>query len=836
VADAIQDLAARYGATATPISPAAPPDGGGRGGAGATQPQTGGGRGAPVTPQDSGAAPDIQALAARYGATATPVQGAQGHVDAFRSELENQGFLSSAWSALKSVPEMFGSLFTGTIGAQATQDRQRFQAIEQKGSYAQASPEDRAWVQDYLMRQLPFATTAYKALHGNVAGAAGDVVGQLPYMLLGSGAARGKAAEGVAPDALVGAAEGAETAPAATGGILKSRLNPTQQAAVDYLRANDVPLNAGTVTGNRFVKGAQALAANTPLGAGVAADAARATEAGLTRLSGELADQAHPAPATPESAGAAVSSALDQKIAGLKLREDEAYGRAWKGMNDPQYAESVPMKVQPGADPVMATVQMPVDVRGIKQQLTPFVDSMEKYWTNVDRSASAGYQAAKTIIKGPDFVPAEEAERGLSGLKTMARVDNPNLRNTSQGMAAGVIPDLQEAISDAVAKTGSDALAALQDGRASHASKMEIAGLADKLREEPVQAFTQATYRDDTGISYLRKIADQVPGVLPQIGRAYVENLFKQATEEGGFSHAQTLFNKWQDLGPQTKQLLYPNPGLRSGLDSFFLGAKMAAENPNPSGTALVTQTGNAISGGVGGLGLYLHNPLVAGVPIAYQLGWRAIAKLLYSPAGVRLLTGGLKAEAPGAAALRAAQILRIAGDDDVTPIPPGGGGPKTPPEAPGGGSAAPLNPSGGGAAGPVASLETGPHGPVTREFQNDPRAALQWVRDGKTGYAAIAHDELGSVGLAYGKPGMAAKGFKKGFGVSHIDAKRPGYLDGIIDKIRTMPVVDEYVDETGEPMEAALSDGTHRVIVSHNFDGKPTADWIITAYGPEDK
>ena len=64
-----------------------------------------------------------------------------------------------------------------------------------------------------------------------------------------------------------------------------------------------MPLNVGTITGNKFVKGAQALVQNQPFGAGVAAQAARATEQGLTRVAGELADQAHPAPATPESAG-----------------------------------------------------------------------------------------------------------------------------------------------------------------------------------------------------------------------------------------------------------------------------------------------------------------------------------------------------------------------------------------------------------------------------------------------------------------------------------------------------------------------------------------------------
>jgi hypothetical protein len=500
---------------------------------------------------------------------------------------------------------------------------------------------------------------------------------------------------------------GAAAAPEASGGIVSTTLNPTQQAAVDYLRANDVPLNAGTVTGNKFLKGAQALAQNQPLGAGVAATAARATEAGLTRVAGDLADQAHPAAVTPESAGAAVSDALAQKIANLKLREDESYGVAWKGADDPQYAEQVPVKTvqRPISDatgrptgktesvPVMGTVQMPVDVRGIKQQLGPVFDSMQ-WMPASDQASSAGYQAAKRILNGPDFIPAPAAEQGLGGLKTMARADNVNLRNTAQGMAAGLIPDLQEAVNEAVAKTGSDALAGLQDGRAAHASKMEIADLADQLRDEPVQTFNKLTWQNDTGIAFARKIADQAPDVLPQIGRAFITKLFDQATAEGGFSRAQGIAKQWENLGPQMKQLMYPNPGLRNSLDNFFLGAKLVSENPNPSGTAVV---GSLIPGGM----LTIHNPVMGG---SWLLGGYAAAKLLFSPAGVKLLTGGLKAEAPGAAALRASQILRIAGDDDVTPVPPGGGGP-------------PSTPGGGGAAEPIPAASPGvlnarPEGP----------------------------------------------------------------------------------------------------------------------------
>ena len=467
--------------------------------------------------------------------------------------------------------------------------------------------------------------------------------------------------------------------------IVKSRLNPVQQNAVDFLQSRDVPLNVGTATGNRFAKGAQALVAQTPLGSGVAAGATQATEQGLARVAGDLAEQAHPEPATPESAGAAVTAKLEQNIAGLKAREDEAYGDAWKGANDPQYGEVVPVRTEqkPMLDakgkstgtmqnvPVMQSVQMPVDVRDIKTQLGPVMEQMS-WMPAADQSSSAGYQAVKKILQGPDFIPAQAAEQGLGGLKTMARVANPNLRNTGQGLAAGIIPRLQEAVNDAVAKTGSDAVAGLQDGRAAHASKMEVADIADQLRDEPVQTFNKLTWQKDTGISFLRKIADQAPDVLPQVGRAYLQNLFDVATQEGGFSRAAGIAKQWENLGPQTKKLLFPNRQLQSSLDNFFRGAKMAAENPNPSGTALVSQVGKVLdwgSAGAAGAGLWLHNPMVLGGAAAYQLSSAAIAKLLYSPAGVRLLTGGLKAESPAAAAFRASQILKMVGRTGAVPI-----------------------------------------------------------------------------------------------------------------------------------------------------------------------
>ena len=69
-----------------------------------------------------------------------------------------------------------------------------------------------------------------------------------------------------------------------------------------------------------------------------------------------------------------------------------------------------------------------------------------------------------------------------------------------------------------------------------------------------------------------------------------MEGLFEKATAEGGFGRSARLLNDWNNLGLETKSLLFKDPQLINKLDNFFLLAKRMAENPNPSGTASVLQ------------------------------------------------------------------------------------------------------------------------------------------------------------------------------------------------------------------------------------------------------
>src|SRR5690606_19850741 len=137
---------------------------------------------------------------------------------------------------------------------------------------------------------------------------------------------------------------------------------------------------------------------------------------------------------------------------------------------------------------------------------------------------------------------------------------------------------------------------------------------------------------------------------VPLIARAYLEGLMEKATAAGGFKRADGLWADWQRLGPETKAVLFPDRGLRNDLNNFFLLAKKAAENPNPSGTASVLTVTN----------------LAASVPF-----W-ALAKLMYTRQGVQLLTRGLSIPWGNKTASAAwqAQVANLIGRDAGAALP----------------------------------------------------------------------------------------------------------------------------------------------------------------------
>ena len=136
---------------------------------------------------------------------------------------------------------------------------------------------------------------------------------------------------------------------------------------------------------------------------------------------------------------------------------------------------------------------------------------------------------------------------------------------------------------------------------------------------------------------------------MPKIGRAYLDGLFATATGEGGFSREAKLLADWNRLGEETKALLYPDESLRSSLDKFFLIGKKMAENPNPSGTALVSA--------IPGQAAWVFVEPVSGV--SSVIGAAALSKLLNSPTTARLMVDGLQMPRTSKAAKTVGAALR---------------------------------------------------------------------------------------------------------------------------------------------------------------------------------
>jgi hypothetical protein len=180
----------------------------------------------------------------------------------------------------------------------------------------------------------------------------------------------------------------------------------------------------------------------------------------------------------------------------------------------------------------------------------------------------------------------------------------------------------------------------------------------------PVGTASRLTFGNDQNIHLLRQVAKEAPEEMPRLGRATLENVFKKATEGGGFTlnRAAGMFADWRTLGDETKKILFKDPQLRAELDEFFLGIKKLAENPNPSGSALV-----AVAAGTPGL--LLADPIGGS---AYVLGMGALAKMLYSPGFARKLTQAM--DTPLTQSARASglfrHIMRSIPTQALTPAP----------------------------------------------------------------------------------------------------------------------------------------------------------------------
>ena len=290
-------------------------------------------------------------------------------------------------------------------------------------------------------------------------------------------------------------------------------------------------------------------------------------------------------------------------------------------------------------------VQMAVNVEPVKTALQPMYEALKREADLVPLQGgkAKALVALDRLMTGPDLAPLSTADAALSDLKSLARSAMPELRTQAQGIAAKAVRELDEAVRARATDAGKAAIDALEQGRAATRAKYQIADVLKQFPKEDVPLYRRLTAAQDTQIGFLRKVQEAAPTELPNVARAYFEDLVARKPDR--------RFSEWQKLGTETKRILLPQEAMRQNLDHLFLLAKRIAENPNPSGTALTWFKGSELTA-------WVVQPLL-GIPLSGA--WTAVAKLLYSPAGVRALTRGLSIAVSPAKYSKAAQAAAVA-------------------------------------------------------------------------------------------------------------------------------------------------------------------------------
>jgi hypothetical protein len=422
--------------------------------------------------------------------------------------------------------------------------------------------------------------------------------------------------------------------------------NPAEADAAAFGLREGIPVDAGTASGNRFIKTGQKLADESALGSFSASKGAQVRADKLATLGEQLAAKTGKPYTTAEQTGEIITSRLGRDISRANKAADVEYGRL-RAMEEAAPAET--RSPRPGAP--VESVKFAVDVRPWKEKFKPLQAELETdrdFGKGLSGANKDGAIALKDLMSAPDFASLSTVDRILGELKGLARQGDPLMRTRDQGNLARMVSELDAQVRAAAAQAGPDVLKALEEGRKATKQKFKVNDVRERLMistgDEPAKITKRLLAAGDTAIDKLRDLKSVAPEELAQLGRSFLDGLLDLATEAKKFDHADRLYAEWQKLGPETKRLLFSGPAHVHDLDRFFLLAKKLAEVPNPSGSAMTVVKG--IEGS-----MWFTNPAL-GIPVT--LTAPVISKMLHNPAIVKALTRTMELQVGGK---RAAQI-----------------------------------------------------------------------------------------------------------------------------------------------------------------------------------
>lgn len=488
-----------------------------------------------------------------------------------------------------------------------------------------AAEKAAAWITSKLAPHLAQAPAAVRTLLTLLPRMATESLTTAGVTAAQGGDAKTAAVIGAAGPAVASAVgKGTAAVTGAARRVLTGHPTALEREAVAFGLQAGIPVDAATAGGSNIVKTAQKVASDSMGGASTAERFRAAQTDAFQRVGSDLAAKANAGGPAMDAlrAGERVRAAITQRIESFSGAADTAYTRLReleeKALRRIQATGGVRGPAT-SARPFTA-VPLAVDLGPTKAAMKPIYDDLKREAELVPLMGDRGRSltALDRLMRAPDHAPLSVADAALGEIKAVARVSDTWRRTAGQGVAAETVKHLEASVTAAARQGGPDVLRALMQGRSATIAKHEAIEVLDMLSGEPARVYGALTAGKNMSIEMLRQVRKMAPGEIKHVGRAYLEGLMDTATAEGGFGHADKLWLEWQKLGDDTKRILFPNVQHVRDLDNFFLLAKKAAENPNPSGTARAMK----------------------GLNLSSAPAMWALARVLYSPTQARSLMG----------------------------------------------------------------------------------------------------------------------------------------------------------------------------------------------------
>ena len=149
-----------------------------------------------------------------------------------------------------------------------------------------------------------------------------------------------------------------------------------------------------------------------------------------------------------------------------------------------------------------------------------------------------------------------------------------------------------------------------------------------------MQAASKLVQPQDASYPLLQKVLKAVPGAKDDLAKGYLTDLFEPAERGKLADDANLVIRRRSRLGPRTKAALF-DPQQLKDIDASLELARRIAQNPNPPESGTMVAVAKALT--------MLAHPVAA---TAALIGGRALAEVLYNPAGASALKATLQGTA----------------------------------------------------------------------------------------------------------------------------------------------------------------------------------------------